>query len=125
MRNNMKKYKLIYTNPVDYSGDQNEFSSKHTFYMLYKRVLWWYFPLYIKQTQEIPYMAQMDIFNKIMHTSNKNELLQFFDEGFLKFESFTSNRPVYYWMQKDKDLLNEEYFDSKNELMSKFGECYV
>jgi len=120
----MKKFKLIYTNPVDYAGDANTFESEYTFFMLSKRILWWYFPPYIKKIKSIPYEPLLDIKEVFMHTNNKDELLEFFN-GHLKFDSFTTARPIYYWMQKDQNRLNYEYIDSKEELMSLHAECYL
>jgi len=120
----MKKFKLIYTNPVDYAGDANTFESEYTFFMLSKRILWWYFPLYIKTVKSIPYEPQLNIKEVFMHTNDKTELLEFFN-GYLKFDSFTSNRPIYYYMEKAENRLNYEYFNSKEELLNNYAEFYI
>ena len=121
----MKKFKLVYCNPVDYTLNDNKFESQYTRYILYKKFLWWYFPLFGKEVINTPYNPFVTMIEWKMSTTDHQLLLKQFDEGKWRPDSFNSGRPVWYYLEKDRDRLNIEYYNTKEEFLDKYSEHYI
>jgi len=120
----MKKYKLVYDKSKPMLGLYD-----YTRYMLYKKFLFWYSPLMVKEFKSSPYARALDKTVKYMESTKIEYMVHFFKRGKFYLESFTNERPMWLFMAQDKNnnwsTLKEEYYDDLNDFIESKAEYLV
>lgn len=115
--NNKKRYELVY----DYKLNKMRWSG-HPRYMLFKRVGKWYFPLVVRDTDNV---YGVDVYVDKMEATSIKLISLYFSRGIFVKEAFTREMPSWYFIAKFNDRLAVEYFDSYEDFVSKKAEYLI
>ena len=93
--------------------------------MVFKKVLFWYFPLIPKEYHSSPYDRALDKTVYHMDTDTITDIPEFFKDGKVRMGSVIGDKPFWYFYVEDKGKLTEEYYDTLDEFMGKNVERFI
>jgi len=123
----MKKYKVItdkfFKMKINDLGTVS--NGEYTRMMVFKKFLWWYFPLTVKQFISSEYDRALDKTVYHMDTNEVKDVPKFFKDGRIRLRSLTGDKPFWYFYSEDRGYIETKYFNDIEDYMNENAEKFI